>query len=66
MPTNLYGPRDKYHPLNSHVIPSLIKIHKGKSEGSKFVEAGARNPLREFLFVDDLASACFCFRKMGA
>ena len=60
MPTNLYGPGDNYHPLNSHVIPSLIrKFHKGKSEGSKFVECwGSGNPLREFLFVDDLASAC--------
>ena len=60
MPTNLYGPGDNYHPLNSHVIPSLIrKFHKGKSEGSKFVECwGSGEPLREFLFVDDLASAC--------
>mgnify|MGYP001315530339 CR=1 FL=1 len=60
MPTNLYGPGDNYHPLNSHVIPSLIrKFHKGKSEGSKFVECwGSGDPLREFLFVDDLASAC--------
>ena len=60
MPTNLYGPGDNYHPLNSHVIPSLIrKFHKAKSEGSKFVECwGSGNPLREFLFVDDLASAC--------
>ncbi len=60
MPTNLYGPGDNYHPFNSHVIPSLIrKFHKGKSEGSKFVECwGSGDPLREFLFVDDLASAC--------
>ena len=60
MPTNLYGPGDNYHPLNSHVIPSLIrKFHEGKSEGSKFVECwGSGYPLREFLFVDDLASAC--------
>ena len=60
MPTNLYGPGDNYHPLNSHVIPSLIrKFHKGKSEGAEFVECwGSGNPLREFLFVDDLASAC--------
>ena len=60
MPTNLYGPGDNYHPLNSHVIPSLIrKFHKGKSEGTKYVECwGSGNPLREFLFVDDLASAC--------
>tara|TARA_Y100000813_G_scaffold194282_1_gene174457 strand:- start:794 stop:1780 length:987 start_codon:yes stop_codon:yes gene_type:complete len=60
MPTNLYGPGDNYHPLNSHVIPALIrKFFNGKSEGSKFVECwGSGNPLREFLFVDDLASAC--------
>ena len=60
MPTNLYGPGDNYHPLNSHVIPSLIsKFYNGKSKGSEFVECwGSGNPLREFLFVDDLASAC--------
>ena len=60
MPTNLYGPGDNYHSLNSHVIPSLIrKFYKGKSENSKYVECwGSGNPLREFLYVDDLASAC--------
>ena len=60
MPTNLYGPNDNYHPTNSHVIPSLIR---------KFVDAkikkinsvscwGTGKPLREFLYVDDLAEAC--------
>ena len=60
MPTNLYGPGDNYHSLNSHVIPALIKkFYAGKSEGSRYVECwGTGDPLREFLYVDDLASAC--------
>ena len=60
MPTNLYGPGDNYHSLNSHVIPSLIKkFYAGKFERSSYVECwGTGNPLREFLYVDDLASAC--------
>ena len=60
MPTNLYGPNDNYHPTNSHVIPSPIR---------KFVDAkinktnsvccwGSGKPLREFLYVEDLAEAC--------
>ena len=58
MTTNMYGPGDNYHTLNSHVIPSLIrKFHEGKS-GSKFVECWGSGTTREFLFVDDLASAC--------
>ena len=60
MPTNLYGPGDNYHSLNSHVIPSLIKkFYEAKMNGSNHVECwGSGNPLREFLYVDDLASAC--------
>ena len=60
MPTNLYGINDKFDLSNSHVIPALImKIHKAKSDDSNFVEVwGTGNPKREFLFADDLASAC--------
>lgn len=59
MPTNLYGPGDNYHPLNSHVLPALIsKFHEAKV-GSKesVVLWGTGSPLREFLYVDDLAKA---------
>ena len=60
MPTNLYGPGDNYHSSNSHVLPALIrKFHKAKREDLKKVICwGTGNPLREFLFVDDLAEAC--------
>lgn len=61
MPTNLYGPNDNYHPEHSHVIPGLIrKFHEAKKENKDFVEIwGTGKPLREFLFVDDLAEALF-------
>tara|TARA_B100000212_G_C27382089_1_gene537534 strand:- start:2537 stop:3517 length:981 start_codon:yes stop_codon:yes gene_type:complete len=61
MPTNIYGPGDNYHPQNSHVIPALIqRIHKAKINQSNNVSIwGTGNAKREFLFVDDLASACF-------
>jgi GDP-L-fucose synthase len=60
MPTNLYGPNDNYDLNNSHVIPALLKkVKQAKKESSKFVEIwGSGAPLREFLHVDDLASAC--------
>ena len=60
MPTNLYGPGDNYHELNSHVIPGLIrKFHSAKEDNLKFVKCwGSGRPLREFLYVDDLADAC--------
>lgn len=59
MPTNLYGPKDNYHPDNSHVIPGLIrKFHEAKLAGKPSVEIwGTGTPLREFMFVDDLANA---------
>ncbi len=59
MPTNLFGPCDNYHPQNSHVIPALIrKFHEAKVQGKAEVEIwGTGKPLREFLFVDDLAEA---------
>ena len=60
MPTNLYGPGDNYHPKNSHVIPALIrKFHEAKSDNaSKVTIWGSGKPKREFLYVDDMASAC--------
>lgn len=61
MPTNLYGYGDNYHPSHSHVLPALIRrIHEARENGTEFIEAwGTGKPLREFLFVDDLADACF-------
>jgi GDP-L-fucose synthase len=60
MPTNLYGPGDNYHPLDSHVVPALIRrFHDAKREGAASVTVwGTGAPLREFLYVDDLAEAC--------
>jgi GDP-L-fucose synthase len=60
MPTNLYGPGDNYHPVNSHVLPALIRrVHEAKQEGAPTVTVwGTGTPRREFLFVDDLADAC--------
>lgn len=61
MPTNLYGPGDNYHPQNSHVIPGLIRrFHHAKTSDSPSVTLwGTGTPRREFLHVDDLATACF-------
>lgn len=60
MPTNLYGPNDNYHPEHSHVLPALIRrFHEAKVSGAKEVTCwGTGAPLREFLYVDDLADAC--------
>ncbi|MCY1531170.1 GDP-L-fucose synthase [compost metagenome] len=60
MPTNLYGPGDNYHPENSHVIPALIRrFHTAKVAGAPEVAIwGSGTPMREFLFVDDMAAAC--------
>ncbi len=60
MPTNLYGEGDNYNPVNGHVIPSLIrKFSEAKEKNLKNVTCwGTGNPLREFLYVDDLAEAC--------
>jgi GDP-L-fucose synthase len=61
MPTNLYGPGDNYHPENSHVIPALIRrFHEARERGDASVTIwGTGTPRREFLHVDDLATACF-------
>lgn len=59
MPTNLYGPNDNFNLETSHVLPALLrKFHEAKIEGKKSVSIwGTGNPLREFLFVEDLAEA---------
>ncbi len=60
MPTNLYGPNDNYHPTHSHVLPALIRrFHEAKVAQLPFVTCwGDGSPLREFLYVDDLANLC--------
>ena len=60
MPTNLYGPNDNFDLKNSHVLPALIrKFHEAKVNGSEVVEVwGTGTPLREFIYVDDMAAAC--------
>lgn len=60
MPTNLYGPNDNYHPRHSHVLPALIRrFHEAKESGAEEVVCwGDGSPLREFLYVDDLANLC--------
>ena len=59
MPTNLYGPGDNYHPQNSHVLPAMLKrFYDAKISGSREINCwGSGSPLREFLYVDDLADA---------
>lgn len=60
MPTNLYGPNDNFDLKSSHVLPALIrKFHEAKMNGSGTVEVwGTGTPLREFIYVDDMAAAC--------
>ena len=60
MPTNLYGPNDNYHPAHSHVLPALIRrFHEAKEKCADSVTCwGDGIPLREFLYVDDLANLC--------
>ncbi len=59
MPTNLYGPGDRYHPMHSHVLPSLLRrCHEAKRASAESVTIwGTGMPRREFLYVDDLADA---------
>ncbi|HLP13739.1 MAG TPA: GDP-L-fucose synthase [Flavobacteriales bacterium] len=69
MPTNLYGPNDNYDLNNSHVLPALIrKFHTAKKQNQSSVSIwGSGSPMREFLHVDDLASACvFLLQKYSA
>jgi len=60
MPTNLYGENDNFHPQNSHVIPAMMRrFHEAKiSDSKKVVVWGTGKPMREFLYVDDMAAAC--------
>jgi len=60
MPTNLYGPNDNFHPLNSHVLPGLLhRFHLAKIDNLPFVEIwGTGKAKREFMHVDDMAEAC--------
>ena len=60
MPASLYGINDRFNINDSHVIPSMIiKMHRAKAENKQFVELwGTGTPLREFLYVDDMADAC--------
>jgi GDP-L-fucose synthase len=67
MPTNLYGPNDNYDLANSHVLPALIrKAHEAKERGDReLVVWGSGTPMREFLYVDDLADACVLLMDKG-
>ena len=67
MPTNLYGPNDNYDLQNSHVLPALIrKAHEAKGRGDEeYVVWGTGTPMREFLYVDDLADACVHLMARG-
>lgn len=68
MPTNLYGPGDNYHPENSHVIPALIRrFHEAKMTSAPSVTIwGTGSPRREFLYVDDMVSACIHVMNLDA
>lgn len=67
MPTNLYGPNDNYDLANSHVLPALLrKAHEAKLRGdAEYVVWGTGRPMREFLYVDDLADACVHLMEQG-
>ena len=67
MPTNLYGPNDNYHLENSHVLPAMIrKVHEAKLRGDKeLVVWGSGQPMREFLYVDNMAEACVFLMENG-
>ena len=68
MPTNLYGPHDNFHPEKSHVIPALIRrFHEAKENGDdEVVIWGSGEPRREFLHVDDMATACVHVMELPA
>jgi GDP-L-fucose synthase len=67
MPTNTYGPGDNYHPEHSHVLPALIlKAHNAKMAGDPTMSVwGSGRPMREFIFVEDLADACVFLMEIG-
>ena len=66
MPTNLYGPGDNYHPENSHVVPALIRrFHEAKLNNlNEVVVWGSGTPMREFLYVDDMAEASLFVHRL--
>ena len=66
MPTNLYGPGDNYHPVNSHVIPGLLrKFHEARVSGSRSVTVwGSGTPRREFLLSNEMADACLFLMQL--
>jgi GDP-L-fucose synthase len=68
MPTNLYGPGDNYHSENSHVIPGLIRrFHEAKKKAAPEVLIwGTGAPMREFLYVDDMAEACLHIMELDS
>ncbi|NRB34943.1 MAG: GDP-L-fucose synthase [Rhodobacteraceae bacterium] len=68
MPTNLYGPGDNFHPKNSHVLPALIRrFHEAARDGADTVTVwGSGKPMREFLFVDDMAEASLFVHELDA
>lgn len=68
MPTNLYGPGDNYHAEKSHVIPGLLRrFHEAKESGAaEVVIWGTGKPMREFLYVDDMAEACVHVMSLDA
>jgi len=64
IPNNIYGPGDNYHPENSHVMASLInKFHTAKNENTNVEIWGSGNQMREFVYVDDVASSCILLMK---
>ena len=67
MPTNLYGPNDNYDLANSHVLPALLrKAHEARLRGdAEYMVWGTGRPMREFLYVDDLADACVFLMEQG-
>jgi GDP-L-fucose synthase len=67
MPTNLYGPNDNYDLQSSHVLPALLrKAHEARQRGdAELVVWGSGTPMREFLYVDDLADACVFLMEQG-
>lgn len=67
MPTNLYGPRDNFHPETSHVLPALLRrFHEAVQEGrDEVVIWGSGTPLREFLYVEDLAKAALFVMRLA-
>jgi GDP-L-fucose synthase len=68
MPTNLYGPGDNFHPEHSHVIPGMMRrFHEAKIAGAKRVTIwGSGSPMREFLFITDLAEALYMLMERYA